>query len=79
MKKYLGHLSFGLLFFIAFTACNNDQDEPYEPDANQKNILISSRLPTPDGTSGTTYTQLIENIDENTYNNKNAYEQRRRY
>lgn len=70
MKGYLKILSLGLLLF-AFTACDDDNDEPV---VSEGNILISSRLPTPDGMSGTTYTQLIDHIDAATYDNSNSYE-----
>jgi len=70
MKEYFKFLSLGLLFSLAFTACSDDEKN----EVNEGNILISSRLPTPDGTSGTTYTQFIENIDAATYDNKNSYE-----
>jgi hypothetical protein len=69
MKKIL---SLVLLLPCVFIACDDDDDDG--PDVNKGNILISSRLPTPDGTSGTTYTQLIDSINPATYDNYDSYE-----
>lgn len=70
MKKHLLFL-LGLCLPFAFVSCDDNDEDPL---TSESNILISSRLPTPDGMSGTTFTQFIDCLNGKTYDNSNAYE-----
>ena len=66
MKRFLICATAAFLF-----SCTNDTDTP----ANEfptGNIVIGATLANPDGQSGSSYIQLIDNMDANTYTNDEA-------
>lgn len=68
------HLTLIKLFFIAvttlmITSCS--EDDPQTPTKNG-DILLSTTLVNPDGQSGNSYIQLINSLEEKTYDNKLA-------
>lgn len=69
MKSLFYFLPLALLTAAVTTAC--DDDDKHIP-TGEGNILLSTRIPNTSGMTGSVYTQLIENIDAGTYNNKYA-------
>ncbi|HBG41370.1 MAG TPA: hypothetical protein DDW85_08145 [Porphyromonadaceae bacterium] len=69
MNNKLSFLSLVILLAV-LTACHKDDPTP-NPE-NTRNILFSVRIPDASGMSGSVYTQLIDNIDAATYDNKTA-------
>ncbi len=60
-----------LLCLCLFFCFSCEEDE--ETDEIYGNAIISTLLPNPDGVSGSAYMQLIENIDEASYDNRRAF------
>lgn len=69
MKSQFYFLPLALLTVAVTIAC--DDDDKHIP-TGEGNILLSTRIPNTSGMTGSVYTQLIENIDAGTYNNKYA-------
>ncbi len=74
MNKFLKSwqlIALSVLIFVGIS-CNKEKDEPISK--NSRNILIETVLPNPNGTTGSSYAQLIESIEPATYDNKQAIE-----
>ncbi len=76
MNKFLKSwqlIALSIVMLTGMVSCSDDNpDTPIAKD--DKNILIASYIPKPDGTPGSAYMQLIKGIKPATYNNKQALE-----
>lgn len=66
-------LKFGSLLFIlclVFSSCEDDEDTI--PEVKSGEIAIVTAIPNPDGQSGSTFLQLIDDLSPKTYSNENA-------
>lgn len=65
MRKFVKSwqlIAFSVMFIFA-TACENDDPKPTpDPQPENKNILIQTTVKNPDGTSGSSYMQLISRL-----------------
>ena len=69
MKILLRFTIIGLLFTGLFS-CEKDDDNNDITSSGE--ILIATRIPNPDGMSGSAYTQLISNLEASSYDNSTA-------
>jgi hypothetical protein len=68
--QHLLHFSYLILFAALFIKC--DDEKVTNPTSENGNILVATMLPNPDGMSGSTYMQLIDNLSIKNINNSNA-------
>lgn len=66
-------IAFSLVMIFA-TSCKEDSTDDPTPKSGDKDVLVSTILPNPDGTSGSAFMQLIKNIKQAEYTNKQALE-----
>lgn len=55
---------------VCLTSCDSNDDP--EPDENDRKILIETTIKNPDGSSGSSYIQLIPDFSKQTLDNKNS-------
>lgn len=67
-KKILFYCSLAIL--AIFTSCESSKDEP---NLRKGNILICSLLPNPDGKTGASFIQTIDNLNPKKYSNDKAF------
>ena len=58
------------LFATVFSSCEKDKDD--EPSVKNGKILVTTKLPNPDGMSGSSYMQLLENMEPKSLTNSSA-------
>lgn len=73
MKKKL-FLALSICLPLAFTSCSSDDNEDGNNGNENYQVIIASRIPSPDGMTGTTFTQPISLTEGATYSNTNAIE-----
>jgi len=70
MKRFLLSVLCLSLIFIGHNACSNDDDN--DPELNAGKILIETTVKNPDGSSGSSYVQLIPDFSKQSIDNKKA-------
>ena len=67
------HLFLAAIFATNFVACDDKNDDNNSPEAASGNILFSTTVTNPDGSSGSGYLQAVSSIDGGiNYDNSNA-------
>ena len=70
MKNVLNLTIMGLLI-LSLVSC--DEDEEQNSTTSEGNILVATAIGNANGTTGSYYLQLLDNLDANNINNSNAY------